>query len=146
MFRSYGAKHERKSQYANLSAYPRSAFTARCRPRRRRLSSNDQKPPALPQTLPTDAASPCCTTTGSLQRVYGLSHAQTHELQREAWPISAHACSYTPAGRRGGCSEVCAEGLHFSAFHFFCSSLFAALFLHPTHVRHGVVVYSQSHL
>ena len=73
MLRSYGAKHERKSQYANLSAYPRSAFTARRRPRRRRLSSNDQKPQALPQTLPTDAASPCCTTTGSLQRVYGLS-------------------------------------------------------------------------
>ena len=27
----------------------------------------------------------------------------------------------------------------------FCSSLFAALFLDPTYVRHGVVVYSQSH-
>ena len=29
-FRSYSAKHERKSQYANLSAYQRSAFPARC--------------------------------------------------------------------------------------------------------------------
>ena len=68
-----GAKHERKSQYANLSAYPRSAFTARCRPRHRGLSSDDQEPPALPQTVPTEAANLCCTTTGSLQRVYGLS-------------------------------------------------------------------------
>ena len=72
-FRSYGAKQEPKSQYANLSAYPRSAFTARCRPRHRGLSSNDQEPPAMPQTVPTDAVSPCCTTTGSLQQVYGLS-------------------------------------------------------------------------
>ena len=72
-FRSYSAKHERKSQYANLSAYPRSAFPARCRPRRRGLSSDDQEPPALLQTVPTDAASPCCTTTGGLERVYGLS-------------------------------------------------------------------------
>ena len=72
-FRSYGAKHKRKSQYANLSAYPRSAFTTRCRPRHRGLSSDDQEPPVLPQTVPTDAAKPCCTTTGSLQRVYGVS-------------------------------------------------------------------------
>ena len=73
-FRSYSAKHERKSQYANLSAYPRSAFPARCRRRRRGLSNDDQEPPALPQTVPTDAASLCCTTTGGLERVSdGLS-------------------------------------------------------------------------
>ena len=70
-FRSYSAKHERKSQYANLSAYLRSAFPARCRPRRRGLSSDDQEPPTLLQTVPTDAASPCCTT--GLERVYVLS-------------------------------------------------------------------------
>ena len=28
-FKSYAAKHERKSQYANLPAYPRSAFSTR---------------------------------------------------------------------------------------------------------------------
>ena len=72
-------------------------------PRRRGLSSDDQERPALPQTVPTDAASPCCTTTGSLERVYGLSlrykrTRKTHELHREAWPISAHAYSYTRAG------------------------------------------------
>ena len=58
-----------------------SAFSARCRPRHRGLSSDDQEPPALPQTVPTDAASLCCTTTGSLQRVYGLSlrYKRTHK-------------------------------------------------------------------
>ena len=39
-----------------------------------------------------------------------------HKLQREAWPIFAHAYSYTHAG---GCSAVCTEGLHFSAFHYY---------------------------
>ena len=29
--------------------------------------------PCPKRYIPTDAASPCCTTTGSLQRVYGLS-------------------------------------------------------------------------
>ena len=81
-FRSYGVKHERKSQYANLSAYPRSAFPARYRPRRRGLLSDDQEPPALPQRVPTDAASPCCTTTGGLERL-SLRYKRTRKRMRE---------------------------------------------------------------
>ena len=71
-----GVTARNTSEKANMLIYRltlQSAFPARCRPRQRELSSDDQESPALPQTVPTEAANPCCTTTGSLQRVYGLS-------------------------------------------------------------------------
>ena len=45
--KSYAAKHERKSQYANYFDLPDVSFL-RC-----------QQRSALPKTMPTDAASPC---------------------------------------------------------------------------------------
>ena len=106
-FRSYGVKHERKSQYANLSAYPRSAFTARCRPRRRGLSSDDQEPPALSQTVPTDAASRVAPPTGSLQRVYGLPlrYKRTRKRTTTRGVANFRACVLVYARRPpGGCT------------------------------------------
>ena len=42
-FKSYAAKHERKSQYANLLAYPRSAFSNRRTAIRQRLPRDCQR-------------------------------------------------------------------------------------------------------
>ena len=58
-FKSYAAKHERKSQYANLPAYPRSASSTRRTAKRQRLPRDCQRFSVLPKTMPTDAASPC---------------------------------------------------------------------------------------
>ena len=58
VFKSYAAKHERKSQYANYPAYPRSAFSTRRTEKHQRLSRDCQRHSALPKTMPTDAASP----------------------------------------------------------------------------------------
>ena len=58
-FKRYAAKHERKSQYANLPAYTRSAFSTRRTAKRQRLPRDCQRHSALPKTMPTDAASPC---------------------------------------------------------------------------------------
>ena len=58
-FKSYAAKHERKSQYANFPTYPRSAFFAWHTAKRKRVPNDCQQHSALPKTMPTDAASPC---------------------------------------------------------------------------------------
>ena len=54
-FKSYAAKHERKSQYAHLPAYP---WSARGTAKGQRLHSDCQQHSTLPKTMPTDAASP----------------------------------------------------------------------------------------
>ena len=59
VFKSYAAKQERKSQYANLPAYLLSAFFAQCTAKRQRLPKEYQKHSALPKKMPTDAASLC---------------------------------------------------------------------------------------
>ena len=61
-----------------------------------------------------------CSSIGGLRIFNAIAHYKRTRKRinygdREAWPISAHAYWYTPAGR--GCSAVYAEGLHFSAFH-----------------------------
>ena len=56
--KSYAAKHERKSQYANLSAHPRSSFSTRPTAIRQRLPRGCERHSALPKTMPTDATSP----------------------------------------------------------------------------------------
>ena len=58
-FKSYTMKHERKSQYANLLAYPLSAFSAQCITKHQRLPNEYQRHSALPKKMPTDAASLC---------------------------------------------------------------------------------------
>ena len=58
-FKSYFAKHERKSQYANLSAYLRSAFSAQCTAKHQRLPNEYQLHSVLPKKMPIDAASQC---------------------------------------------------------------------------------------
>ena len=58
-FKRYAAKHERKSQYANLPAYPRSAFSTRRTAKRQRLPRDCQRHSASSKTMPTDAASLC---------------------------------------------------------------------------------------
>ena len=59
-FKSYAAKHERKSQYANLPAYPPcSAFSAQRTAKHQRLPNEYQRHLALVKKMPTDAASPC---------------------------------------------------------------------------------------
>ena len=58
-FKSYAKKHERKSQYANLPAYPRSAFSTLRTEKPQRLPRDCQRHSVLPKTMPTDAASPC---------------------------------------------------------------------------------------
>ena len=81
-FKSYAAKHERKSQYANFQAYPRSAFSAWRTAKPQRVPNDCQQHSTLPETMPTDAASPCWSENWQ-------HHAL--QLQRGAWPISAHA-------------------------------------------------------
>ena len=61
-FKRYAAKHDRKSQYANLPAYPRSAFSTRRTAKRQRLPRDCQRHSALSKTMPTDAASLCWST------------------------------------------------------------------------------------
>ena len=58
-FKSYAAKHKRKSHYANLLTYPWSAFSTRCTAKHQRLPRDCQRHLALPKTVPTVAASPC---------------------------------------------------------------------------------------
>ena len=57
-FKSYVAKYERKSQYANLPAYPRSAFSTRRTAWARGYSAIINNIQPCPKTMPTDAASP----------------------------------------------------------------------------------------
>ena len=52
-FKSYAAKHERKSQYANFLAYPWSAFSTRRTAKRQRLPRDCRRHSALPKTMPT---------------------------------------------------------------------------------------------
>ena len=58
-FKSYSAKHERKSQYANFPTYPMSAFSARHIAKGQKVPNDHQQRSVLPKTMPTDAASPC---------------------------------------------------------------------------------------
>ena len=55
-FKSYSAKHERKSQYANYSDSPTVSFL-----RLTHSEAPEGTQRALPKTMPTDAASPCCS-------------------------------------------------------------------------------------
>ena len=78
--KSYAAKHERKSQYANCSDLPAVGFSACHTAKRQKVPNDCQQHSVLPKTMPTDGASP-------------LLERELHalQLQREAWPISAHA-------------------------------------------------------
>ena len=82
-FKSYAAKYERKSQYANYSDLPMSAFSAWHTAEGQRVPNDCQQHSALPKTMPTDAASPCWSEN--------WQHHDELQLQREAWPTSAHA-------------------------------------------------------
>ena len=90
-----------------------SAFSAWHRAKGQRVPNDCQQHSALPKTMPTDAASPCWS-----------ENWQHHELQlqREAWPTSAHAHWHSTQDSSKTCSTVCAEGLHFSAFHWICTT------------------------
>ena len=94
-FKSYAAKHERKSQYANYSDLPMSAFSAWHTAKGQRVPNDCQQHSALPKTMPTDAASPCWS-----------ENWQHHELQlqREAWPTSAHAYLHSTQDSSKTCS------------------------------------------
>ena len=56
---SYGAKHERKSQYANYLAYLLSHYPARPTSQRQRLGYPGPAHPAFFRTMHADGASPC---------------------------------------------------------------------------------------
>ena len=56
-FKSYAAKHERKSQYANLPV-PAVSFLHSTHSEGQRLLSDCQQHSALPKTMPTEAANP----------------------------------------------------------------------------------------
>ena len=59
-FKSYAAKHERKSQYANLPASVISFLhSTHIIAKRQRLPRDCQRYSALTKTMPTDAVSPC---------------------------------------------------------------------------------------
>ena len=73
------------SEKANMlifPTYPMSAFSAWHTAKGHRVPNDCQQHSVLPKTMPTDAASPCWS-----------ENWQHHELQlqREAWPTSAHA-------------------------------------------------------
>ena len=80
VFKSCAAKHERKSQYANLPAYPWSTFSAQRTVKHQRLPNEYQRHSVLPKKMPTDAASPCWSENWpSTMRII--------QLRREAWSI-----------------------------------------------------------
>ena len=76
--------------YSSFLAYLQSGgqlFPARCTAKHRRLLSDDQEPPALSQTVPTDAANLCCTMMGSFVpepftiQVHTKMHVQVERVQ-----------------------------------------------------------------
>ena len=58
-FKSYAAKHERKSQYANYSDLPAVSFLGLTYSEAPKGTQRLSKIFSLAQTMPTDAASPC---------------------------------------------------------------------------------------
>ena len=58
-FKSYAAKHERKSQFANYSDLPAVSFLRMKHSEASEVPSDCQQHSALPKTMPTDGASPC---------------------------------------------------------------------------------------
>ena len=58
-FKSYTAKHERKSQYANYSDLPDVRFLRLTHSEGPEVTNDCQQHSVLPKTMPTDAASPC---------------------------------------------------------------------------------------
>ena len=107
-FVSYGAKHERKSQYANYLAYHLSHYPARHTSQRQRLGYPGPAHPAFFRTMHADGASPCWSdnwhqpaswTLYDNKRTRKRMHRAVAYTARtllyarsgDAWPISAHA-------------------------------------------------------
>ena len=69
VFKSYAAKHERKSQYANYSDLPAVGFLGLTQRSARGLPNDCQQHSALPKTMPTGATSPCWSENWTAPRV-----------------------------------------------------------------------------
>ena len=106
-FKSYTAKHERKSQYANFSDLPG----------RGQLFPLDKQRSArgYPTIVNNIQAYPKRCLLLPLARVGARTDSTMRYSLREAWPISAHA--HWDSTQDSTQDAVCAEGLHFSAFH-----------------------------
>ena len=104
-FKSYAAKHGRRSQYANYSDLPAVSFLRLTHSEEQEGTQRLSTAFSLAKTMPTDATSPCWGEN-TAPRVYSYN-ARRGQFPRTRIGIVRKICCIAP------------RVLHFSAFHYY---------------------------